>query len=105
MRVAGFALLGFLSGAIVGLIAAILFVSLWYDVLEIGSRGVEGLGGAGAFLALAVVLSVLGGGAGAAWLALRARTAPAGPPSCALVVALILVPLLVLLCAMVFAMG
>lgn len=105
MRIAGFALLGFLSGAICGLICALLLVTLWYDVLDIGSRGVEGLGGVGTLLVLAVVLPLLFGAAGAVWMGLRARTAPPGGPSCALVVALVLVPLLILSCCFILVGG
>lgn len=99
MRIAGFALLGFVSGAIIGLICAFLFVTLWYDVLGIGSHGADGLSGFAAFIALALILPVLGGGVGAVWMGLRARTAPAGGPSFALVVGLVLVPLLILFVA------
>lgn len=105
MRIAAFALLGFLGGAICGLICALLFVTLWYDVFGIGSRGVEGLGGVGALLILAVVLPLLFGGAGAVWTGLRARTAPPGGPSCALVVALVLVPSLILLSCFLLVAG
>lgn len=105
MRIAGFALLGFLGGAICGLICALLFVTLWYDVLEIGGRGVEGLNGVGTFFFLAIVLPLLGGIAGAVWMSLRARTAPPSGPSCALVVALVLVPLLILFCCFLLVAG
>jgi hypothetical protein len=98
MRVAGFALLGFLSGAIIGLSSAFLFVMLWYDVLGIGTHGADGLSGFATLIAAAAVLTPLGGVAGAIWMGSSARAAPPGPPSCAWVVALILAPLLLLAC-------
>lgn len=98
MRVAGFALLGLLSGAIIGLVSAFLFVLLWYDVLGLGSHGPDGLSGFSTLVAAAAILTPLGGLAGAALMGSRARSAPAGPPSCASVVALVLAPLLVLAC-------
>jgi hypothetical protein len=104
LRIAGHALLGLLSGAIVGLTVAVLGTTLWYDVLRIGSTGPEGMGGVGTLFGLAVALPVLFGVAGAVWLGLRGRRASAAP-SCALVVALVLAPLLVLLCVLLFGMG
>ena len=102
MRVAGFALLGFLSGAIIGLISALLFVTLWYDVLGLGTHGPDGLGGVGAFVTLAILLPLIFGVGGAAWMGTRARTAPEGGPSCALIVTLILIPLLILFAAFLY---
>lgn len=105
MRIAGFALLGFLSGAIFGLIGAVLFTTLWYDVLGIGRPGPDGMAGVGTLVGLALVLPPAGGIIGAAWLGARARNMPTGGPSCAMLVALILAPLLLLLVALLFAAG
>lgn len=102
MRTLGFALLGFLSGALIGLIAAFVFVTLWYDVLGIGSHGADGYGGLGTFLLLAMVLPLVFGIVGAVLMARRAGTAPAGGPSCAMIVVLVLIPLLLLFCAFLF---
>lgn len=102
MRVAGYALLGFLSGAIFGLIGAFVFVTLWYEVLGFGAHGGDGYGGLSTFLLLAVVLPLLFGVAGGVWMTRRARNAAPGGPSCGLLVALILLPLLLLCCAILF---
>lgn len=64
MRV-GFALVGLLIGAIAGLLVAFLSVFLWYDILQIGDHGADGLSGAATFMVLAPLLALAGGVIGA----------------------------------------
>lgn len=72
MRVAGFAFIGFLGGAVAGILLALLFVIIWYDVLGFGSSGGDHLAGVGTFLLLAAILGLAGGAGGAFWLGSRA---------------------------------
>lgn len=79
MRVTGFALFGSLAGAIGGLIAELLALVLWYDVLEIGQRGGDGMSGLAAALVLAPLFGLVGGVLGAIWFGRRASAGPMGP--------------------------
>lgn len=79
MRAAGYALLGFVAGAAAGFILALLSVVLWYDVLQLGPRGGDGLSGLASFLFFAPTLSLVGGCVGAAWLGRRAGGQSATP--------------------------
>jgi hypothetical protein len=88
MRV-GLGLLGFLAGAMVGLLAAVLALFLWYDVLRSGDHGGDGLEGAATFMLLAPPLALAGGVAGAFWLARSARAGSKGVTIALLIVLLI----------------
>ncbi|MBX3561561.1 MAG: hypothetical protein KF780_07065 [Sphingomonas sp.] len=72
MRTTIFAILGLISGALVGIAAAFLLVAIWYDVLGYGAQGGDGLSGLSSFMALALLLGLGGGAGGAIWLARRA---------------------------------
>ncbi len=73
MRAVGFALAGFMAGGMAGLLSAFLFVVLWFDVLGIGDHGADGLSGFAAFMALGIILTLVGGLAGAIWMVRRAN--------------------------------
>ena len=73
MSVAGWRLIGFLGGAMAGILATILLVILYYDVLRIEGHGGDGLSGAAAFIVVAPVLALAGAIAGAFWLGRRAK--------------------------------
>ncbi|MGQ0660795.1 hypothetical protein [Sphingosinicella sp.] len=91
MRTAGFALLGFLGGALAGFALATLVVILWYDALGIGDHGGDGMSGMATFIVLAPALSLIGGIAGAVLLG---RKAGEGTRSPAFAVAAALIVLL-----------
>lgn len=74
MRVAGFALLGFLIGAMVGVLAALLLVILWYDLIAADSPGGDGLSGLATFMVAAPLLALAGGAIGAIRLGKSAGT-------------------------------
>ena len=78
MSVAGWRLIGFLGGAMAGVLAAIVLVILYYDVLAIGGHGGDGLSGAATFIVLAPALALLGGIGGAFWLGRRAKGGAGG---------------------------
>lgn len=73
MRTAGYALLGFLAGAALGAVAAVLLVFLIYDVLRLASHGADGLSGFGTMVLLGLLLCLGGGIAGASWFAGKAK--------------------------------
>lgn len=82
MRAAIFALIGFVAGALAGVMAAFLAVLLWYDLLGIGDHG-DGLSGFASFMALSLLFGLAGGVAGAILLGRRAtggQSAPAKLP-------------------------
>ena len=79
MRVTGFALFGSLAGAVGGLVAALMALVLWYDVLGIGHRGGDGMSGLSAALLLAPLFGLVGGVLGAIWFGRRASAGPMGP--------------------------
>jgi hypothetical protein len=78
MPVAGWRLIGFLGGAMAGVLATILLLILYYDVLAIEGHGGDGLSGAATFMVLAPLLALLGGIGGALWLGRRAKGGAAG---------------------------
>lgn len=98
----GRALIGFVLGALAGLLAALLFVFLWYDVLAIGDHGADGLSGAATGMMLAPALALAGGLAGAFWLGRSAGSRRGGLTIALLALLLIVVILLILGPAMVF---
>lgn len=79
MRVTGFALFGFLVCAVGGLLAALLALVLWYDVLGIGHRGGDGMSGLSAALVVAPLFGLVGGVLGAIWFGRRANAGPMKP--------------------------
>ena len=95
MRVAGFGLLGFVAGAIAGVVLTILGLALWYDVLGIGDPGGDQLNGLAQFLVFAPLLALAGGLGGAIWLARRAQ-AGKGVPIVVLILLLLVVAYLFL---------
>ena len=81
MRVAGFGLLGFLVGAIAGLVAALLLVFLIYDVLGVGQgQGGDGLSGFASFMVFGPLGALAGGVGGAIWFARRAGSGGSTTP-------------------------
>jgi hypothetical protein len=72
MRTAGSALLGFLGGAAAGLVGAVLFLFLWFDVLGIGDHGGDGMSGMAAGLVLLPAMALAVGIGGAVWLGRKA---------------------------------
>lgn len=72
MRAVGFAVAGFVAGGMAGLLSAFLFVVLWFDVLGIDDHGADGLSGFAAFMALGIILTIVGALAGALWMVRRA---------------------------------
>lgn len=94
MRSVGFGMLGFLCGAVLGLIAAVLLLFLIYDVLGLASHGADGLSGFGSFMLLGPLLALGGGIAGAIWFARRAGSG--GGAATPLIAALLLVAALFL---------
>jgi hypothetical protein len=71
MRVAGFAILGVLAGAVVGLIAAVILSSA-------APSGGDGMGGMAAALFLMPLLALVGAVVGGIWFARRARRGSVG---------------------------
>jgi len=96
MRIAGFAFVGFLVGAIAGFLLALLFVTLWYDVLQIDNHGGDNLNGLATFMALAPILALAGGAGGAFWLGRRAHAGKSVTPF-GIAILLLLLALFVLL--------
>ena len=72
MRTMIFTLIGFVAGALAGIMAAFLAVLLWYDVLGIGDHG-DGLSGFASFMALSLLLGLGGGVIGAVLIGRRAN--------------------------------
>lgn len=69
MRTAGYALLGFLAGAAAGLVLAVLFAVLVYDVLGVGSgQGGDHMSGLAALIVLLPLMALILGVSGAVWL-------------------------------------
>jgi hypothetical protein len=81
MRAAGFGLLGFLSGAMAGFLAALLLMILWYDVLAMGREGGggDGMSGLNVFILVAPSLALIGGILGAIGFVRRARNGKSAP--------------------------
>jgi hypothetical protein len=98
MRVTGFALLGFITGAVAGAAAALLALILWYDVLGVGDHGGDGMSGLSAAIVLAPLFGLGGGVLGAIWFGRRASAGPMGP-------AYVVVPLILIVVGIVAMSG
>ncbi len=96
MRALIFALIGFVVGALAGIMAAFLAVLLWYDVLGIGDHG-DGLSGFASFMALSLIFGLGGGAIGAFLIGRRANGGQRKLPALPFILALIFVLGLVLL--------
>lgn len=96
MRFAGLALLGFLLGAMAGLLAAFLLLFLWYDLLGIGDPGGDHLNGLAALLAFGPLGALAGGLAGAFWFVRKSGGGTRGIAITAGIVLLILAAWIVL---------
>lgn len=95
MRV-GLGLLGFLLGAMAGLLATILLLFLWFDVLRVGDHGGDGLDGLASFQAFAPLGALAGGLAGTFWFVKKSGGGTRGIAITALIVLLILAAWIVL---------